>query len=98
MPPAGTTISGAHGTTVEDAAQGVPHGQIRTSTAGEVRKAGGSVRSAPEPTRNDNMNQKHMNIQEGTNKPSTFSSPKANPVPRKDRVSRPKLETNSGIS
>jgi hypothetical protein len=86
MPPQGTTFSGAHGATVEDAAQGVPHGQIRTSTAGEVRDAGGSVRSAPERTRSGNINQKHVNVREGTNNPSTFSQPKPNPVPKKDRV------------
>jgi RHS repeat-associated protein len=86
MPPQGTTFSGAHGATVEDAAQGVPHGQIRTSTAGDIRDAGGSVRSAPERTRSGNMNNKHVNIREGSKKPSTFSKPKPNPVPKKDRV------------
>ena len=32
------------------------------------------------------MNPKHVNIREGTKKPSTFSNPKPNPVPKKDRV------------
>jgi RHS repeat-associated protein len=86
MPPQGTTFSGAHGATVEDAAQGVPHGQIRTSTAGDIREGGGSVRSAPERTRGGNMNNKHVNVREGSKKPSTFSKPKPNPVPKKDRV------------
>jgi len=86
MPAPGTTISGSHGATVEEAAQGVPHGQIRTSTAGDVRGAGGSVRSAPEATRSGAINQKHVNIREGTKQPSTFSPPKPNPVPKKDRI------------
>jgi RHS repeat-associated protein len=86
MPTQGTTFSGAHGATVEDAAQGVPHGQIRTSTAGEIRGSGGSVRSAPEPTRSGNMNYKHVDVREGTKQPSTFSAPKPNPVLKKDRI------------
>jgi len=86
MPAAGTKFSGSQGATVEDAAQGVPHGTIRESTAGEIRKAGGSVRSKPELTRNGTMNKKHVNVKEGTNKPSTFSQPKPNPVPKKDRI------------
>ncbi len=87
MPAPGTKFSGAQGATVEDAAQGVPHGTIRESTAGEIRKAGGSVRSKPELTASKRtMNQKHVNVREGTKKPSTFSEPKKNPVPKKDRV------------
>jgi RHS repeat-associated protein len=86
MPPAGTKFSGSQGATLEDAAQGVPHGNIRQSTAGDIRKAGGSVRSKPELTKGGKMNPKHVNIREGTKKPSTFSKPKPNPVPKKDRV------------
>lgn len=86
MPPAGTTFSGAHGATLEEAASGVPHGTIRTTTAGAVRDAGGTVHSAPEPTRSGVMNDKHVNVTEGANKPSTFSKPRPNPVPKKDRV------------
>jgi len=86
MPAAGTKFSGSQGATVEDAAQGVPHGTIRQSTAGEIRKAGGSVRSKPELTRRGTMNNKHVNVKEGTNKPSTFSQPKPNPVPKKNRI------------
>ena len=51
MPAAGTIFSEAHGSTLEDAAQGVPHGTIRQSTAGEIRRAGGSVKSRPELTK-----------------------------------------------
>jgi RHS repeat-associated protein len=86
MPPQGTTFSGAQGATLEDAAQGVPHGQVRESTAGQIRDAGGSVRSKPEMTRAGNLNEKHVNVREGTKQPSTFSQPKPNPVPKKDRI------------
>jgi RHS repeat-associated protein len=86
MPPAGTTFSGAHGATLEEAASGVPHGTIRTSTAGDVRDTGGTVKSAPELTRSGVMNERHVNVTEGTNNPSTFSQPRSNPVPKKDRI------------
>lgn len=45
MPPQGTTFSGASGKTLQEAASGVPHNQVRTTTAGAVRAAGGKVRS-----------------------------------------------------
>ena len=86
MPAAGETFSGATGKTVQEAGSGVPHGQIRETTAGAVRQNGGQVRSAPEPTRSGAMNNRHVNVVQGKGKPSTFSEPKANPVPKKDRV------------
>jgi RHS repeat-associated protein len=86
MPPPGTTFSGAQGATLEEAASGVPHGTIRSTTAGAIREGGGSVESAPELTRSGVMNDKHVNITEGTTKPSSFSDPQPNPVPKKDRI------------
>jgi RHS repeat-associated protein len=86
MPPAGTTFSGAHGATLDEAASGVPHGTIRTTTAGEVRDAGGTVQSAPELTRSGVMNERHVNITEARDKPSTFSPPRKNPVHKDDRI------------
>jgi len=37
LPERGTTFSGSHGPTLEDAASGVPHGTIRSTTAGDIR-------------------------------------------------------------
>jgi RHS repeat-associated protein len=81
--PASGTYSGAHGATLEDAASGVQHGTIRESTAGEIRNAGGSVKSKPEPSYPGGpINEKHVNIQGGQ---KTFGPPRNNPVPRSQR-------------
>jgi RHS repeat-associated protein len=51
LPPPGTVFSGSSGANLVDAASGVPHGTIRSTTAGAIRAAGGTVTSAPELTR-----------------------------------------------
>ncbi|WP_157499858.1 Ig-like domain-containing protein [Lysobacter sp. Root983] len=85
MPEPGELISGSQGDTVADAAAGVPHGTISTSTAGEIRAAGGKVEVAPEPTRSGTINGKHVNVIEG-GKTTTFGPRQPNPVPREDRI------------
>ena len=47
VPPAGTTFSGSMGSTVSEAAAGVPHGTIRVTTANAIRQQGGTVVLAP---------------------------------------------------
>jgi hypothetical protein len=84
IPAAGTKFSGSAGPTVEDAAKGVPHGTIRTTTAGDIRANGGAVESAPEATRSGAMNDRHVNITTGEN--HTFGTAQPNPVPKSDRV------------
>jgi hypothetical protein len=83
MPAPGTTFSGSQGTTTAEAAAGVPHGQIRESTAGDIRAGGGNVEVKPEQTRSGTLNPKHVDVTEG--KP-TFGPVKPNPVPKKDRI------------
>jgi len=63
MPNAGEVFSGAQGRTVEEAGQGVVHGSFRSTTAGEIRAAGGSVEPAPEfnPTVGE-MNYQHVDV------------------------------------
>ncbi|HEX8850734.1 MAG TPA: RHS repeat-associated core domain-containing protein [Gemmatimonadaceae bacterium] len=85
IPPPGTTFSGAAGSTLEDAAQGVPHGTVRATTAGRIRQTGGSVVPKPEPTRSGVMNNKHVNICLGSG-PCPFGDPIPNPVPKSARV------------
>ena len=85
MPAPGTVFSGSQGGTIAEAAQGVPHGTIRTTTAGEVRAAGGQVQVAPEATRSGQINGQHVNVVEG-GPTSTFSQPLQNPVPKLDRI------------
>jgi hypothetical protein len=86
LPPAGsgTVFSGAVGPALEDAAAAVPHGQIRTTTAGAIRAAGGEVAWKPEKSRRQTLNRQHVNIIEGD--ASTFSELARNPVPLRDRI------------
>ncbi|QSQ18952.1 RHS repeat-associated core domain-containing protein [Pyxidicoccus parkwayensis] len=83
MPEPGQVFSGSQGATLEEAAAGVPHGTIRTTTAGEIRASGGRVEVAPEPTRSGTINPRHVNVCEGG---SCFSAPRPNPVPAKLRI------------
>jgi hypothetical protein len=85
VPPSGETFSGAAGSTLEDAAQGVPHGKIRATTAGKIRAGGGTVVSKPEPTRSGVMNQKHVDICLGSG-PCPFGEIQPNPVPKPQRI------------
>lgn len=85
VPPPGQVFSGAAGETLEDAAKGVSHGQIRATTAGDIRAAGGTVDHAPELTRSGVMNDRHVNICLG-NGPCPFGPLQTNPVPKADRI------------
>ena len=85
LPLPGTPFSGAVGKSVEDAAAYVPHGTIRFTTIGAVLAAGGSVTLKPEITRSGIINERHVDVIEGS-LPSTFSEPIPNPVPRGNRI------------
>jgi hypothetical protein len=82
--PAGETFSGATGPLLEDAAAAVPHGQIRTTTAGAIRAAGGVVEWVPEVSRHGTVNQQHVNITEAGK--SSLSALRSNPVPKTQRI------------
>lgn len=85
IPPPGEVFSGAAGKTLEEAASGVPHGTIRATTAGDIRRGGGTVTHAPERTRSGAMNDKHVNICRGSG-PCSFGPPVQNPVPKSGRA------------
>ena len=86
LPEPGTEFSGSHGSNLEEAASGVPHGTIRDTTAGKIRADGGSVDVRPEPAYEGGpMNNRHVNVRTGNKKPS-FSEPRPNPVPKSNRV------------
>lgn len=84
IPPAGATFSGAVGPTLTDAAAAVPHGQVRVTTVGAVRAAGGVVRWEPEISRYSTPNKQHVNIVEAG--ATAFSELTTNPVPRRSRI------------
>lgn len=84
LPADGGVFSGAVGPTLEAAAGAVPHGQLRVSTVGAIRAAGGAVWWEPELSRHLTPNRQHVNIIEAG--PTTFSDLCPNPVPRSDRI------------
>jgi len=73
-------------TWVFEAAAGVPHGQIRASTAGEIRAGGGTVDVAPELTRSGVLNEQHVNVCLGPGS-CPFGPLQPNPVPKGLRIS-----------
>ena len=85
VPPSGEVFSGAAGRNLEDAAQGVPHGQVRATIAGEIRATGGTVDHVPELSRSGVLNDKHVNVCKGSG-PCPFGDLQANPVPKADRI------------
>jgi hypothetical protein len=85
VPNPGEVVSGASGKTLEEAASGVPHGTIRATTAGEIRRAGGTVTPNPEYTRSGILNDRHVDICLGSG-PCPFGDPMPNPVPKAERI------------
>jgi len=84
LPDPGDLYSGAVGPALNDAAAAVPHGQIRVSTVGAIRAAGGVVTWLPETSRSLTTNHQHVNITEAG--PSVLSDLTPNPVPRLYRI------------
>lgn len=84
LPEPGTTFSCAAGIDKMDAAKGVPHGTIRVTTARAIRAYEGQARFKPEPSKNDVMNLRHVDVREG--RPGAFGEPEPNPVPKQDRI------------
>lgn len=85
VPAPGEVFSGAYGDTMEEAASGVPHGQIRQTTAGQIRVDGRTVDIAPEPTRSGVLNARHVSNCLGTGRcPSGPLGP--DPVPKSGRI------------
>jgi hypothetical protein len=89
VPPAGQTFSGSYGSSFEEAARGVPHGQVRQATAGEIRAGGGSVDYAPEyDARVGRTNYQHVDVCLGPGE-CPFGDLEPNPWPRKARWGGP---------
>jgi hypothetical protein len=83
-PPPGDIFSTSFGRTLDEAGAGVPHGQIRPTTAGQIRANGGSIEVAPEMT-GEVMNYQHANVVE-SKAPTVFQQPIPNPVPKSNRI------------
>ncbi len=90
MPPKGDIVSGAQGLDVNEAASYVPHGKIRTTTAGAIRMEGGTVQVVPQAVEQGGqvLNYLHVDFIEG--EVSTFSEMMQNPInPGKVRMTGP---------
>jgi hypothetical protein len=85
LPPPGAIFSGAVGETLADAAAYVPHGTIRFTTVGAILATGGSVTLKPELTRSGLMNDRHVDVVEGS-LVSVFSDLIPNPVSKDKRI------------
>lgn len=85
LPPPGTPFSGAVGKTLEDAAAYVPHGMIRFTTVGAILAGGGTVTLKPEVTRSGRLNERHVDVIEGS-LPSMFSGALPNSILKRDRI------------
>jgi hypothetical protein len=83
LPSCGETFSGAAGPNKFDAAKGIPHGQMRATTAGAIRTLGGEVIFVPERTKGG-INDRHVDIVEGSS--GAFGPLEPNPVPKPERV------------
>lgn len=84
VPPPGTVFSAVAGPTLEAAASAVPYNQIRRTTAGEIRRWGGSVVWLAENSPHGTLNEQHVDvIEQGA---TNFSEPFPNPVPKKSRI------------
>ena len=89
LPPPGQTFSGAFGSSLDEAAAGVPHGQLVSTTAGDIRAGGGSVQHAPEFNENVGLvNNQHVDVTLGRNS-APFGELSANPVPKPGRFGGP---------
>ncbi|MCP5007849.1 MAG: RHS repeat-associated core domain-containing protein, partial [Planctomycetes bacterium] len=80
----GNTFSGSMGSTLSEAASGVPHGSVRVTTAGQIRAGGGVVELVPETTRSGVINVRHVNVTEGGS--TVFSEFIQSPVPKASRI------------
>ena len=84
MPAAGEVFSGSAGPTLNDAAKGVPHGKLRAASAAGIYDRGGTVKVAPELSREGQVNYRHVDVVEG--EAGAFGELIDNPVPKLDRI------------
>jgi hypothetical protein len=85
VPPAGKPFSAVYGNTFDDAAASVPHGQVRSTTVGDIPNTGGSAELSPQLTRAGNLNERHGNVCLG-NGDCPFGELTPNPIPKGGRL------------
>ncbi len=89
LPAAGVRFSGSVGTSLADAAAGVPHGTVRSASVGDIVASGGRVKLAPEfAERVGRTNFQHVDVCLGSGR-CPFGAPAPNPVPPRARFGGP---------
>jgi hypothetical protein len=83
-PQSGTIFSAVVGPTLAIAAAAVPYGMIRSSTAGQIRAAGGTITWLPEHSPRGTLNLQHVHVIEIG--PTTFTASQPSPVPKRQRI------------
>jgi hypothetical protein len=84
LPFPGTPFSAAAGVDGTDAGAGIPHGQMRVTTAGKIRELGGTLVYKPELTKSGQLNERHVEVIEGQT--GAFGEIEPNPVPKEQRI------------
>ena len=84
VPATGEEFSCTAGPTTEAAGCAVPNGQVRITTAGTIRSAGGVVEWVPELSPRGTMNKQHVHVTEAG--PTVFGEPIPNPCPKANRI------------
>src|ERR1700682_3647140 len=64
IPVPGRSFSAVVGPTLEGATGAVPHGQLRATTAGEIRRQGGVVEYLAEHSPHSTLNEQHVHVTE----------------------------------
>jgi hypothetical protein len=78
------------GSSIEDAASGLPHGTVRATIAGDIRSAGGTIELMPERAWEGGPdNTWHVNVTEGP-RPVFPGEAMPTPVPSQRRLKLPK--------
>jgi len=84
LPPSDTPFSAAAGVDKDDAGAGIPHSQMRVTTAMKLRALGGTVVYKSELTKTGQINHRHVEVVEG--KSGAFGEIEPNPVPKEARI------------
>ncbi|MBY0513590.1 MAG: hypothetical protein K2P78_06725 [Gemmataceae bacterium] len=84
LPGPGVVFSCSTGPTLEAAACAVPYGQMRATTAGAIRAAGGTVAWKAEFSHRRTMNKQHVHVAEPG--ATTFGGLRPNPAPKAGRI------------
>lgn len=97
-PQPGTVYSGSQGQTLNEAAAGVPHGQVQSTTAAAIRNAGGQVEVAPEfNPKVGATNYQHVDVTDGP-AGSPLGPPQPNPVPKDQRFGGANYDYGRGLN